>query len=103
MGDISFSTLLPQQGESFETTIQRLAVATALQAPASDIEVITPSDSTVLTGVRSLWIGSTGHVVVTINGSDKTISNVPSGTLLPLSGVTKVKAATTASDILALK
>lgn len=103
MSDITFTTLTPQQGESFETTIQRMACALALQSPASDLDVITPSDATVLSDVRSLWVGGTGDVVVVINGNERTIVGVPAGTLLPISGVTKVKVATTASNILALK
>lgn len=61
---------------------------------------ITPSDSTLFDPLpRALWIGTGGDLSVTMaDGSTGTFIGVPSGTLLPLS-VSKVLAATTASDI----
>lgn len=61
---------------------------------------ITPSDSTIFDPLpRALWIGTGGDLSVTMaDGSTGTFAGVPSGTLLPLS-VSKVLAATTASDI----
>jgi hypothetical protein len=65
---------------------------------------VTKSDSTDLTGCRALWVGTTGnlHLRFLDTPSDTVILlNVPSGTLLPLQ-VTRVMAATTAADIVAL-
>jgi hypothetical protein len=69
-------------------------------APATDLTPVTPNDSTTLTGVRSLYVGTGGDLVVTINGHDRTLENVPDGFILSAQ-VTKVKAATTASGIIA--
>lgn len=64
---------------------------------------VTKSDATVLDPVpRALYVGTAGDVaVVTIGGDDVVFKNVASGSVL-LIRVSKVKAATTASDILAL-
>lgn len=69
----------------------------------SDASAVTTSDTTVLIGVKGLWIGGTGNVsVVTFNGNTVTFTAVPSGVLLPIA-VTKVRATgTTATNILAL-
>ena len=70
--------------------------------PAGFATDVTPSDATVLTPTRGLYIGGTGDVVVQMYGSGNTItfSNVPVG-ILPVR-VTKVLAATGATDIVAL-
>jgi hypothetical protein len=78
---------------------QNLLAALQKLAPATDLIPITPSDTT-LTGVRSLYVGTGGDLVVTINGHDRTLENVPDGFILSAQ-VTKVKAATTASGIIA--
>lgn len=71
--------------------------------PASDAAVVTPSDETALTSVRGLYIGGMGDVVIdTANSTGVTFSTVPAGTILPIMA-TKVKAATTATLIVALK
>jgi hypothetical protein len=70
--------------------------------PAHGAKVITPSDATILEITRGLYIGSTGDVIVTMaDGDEVTFSAVPTGVVLPIQ-VLKVKAATTASLILAL-
>ena len=69
---------------------------------AHGAKVVTPSDSTILEITRGLYIGSTGDVVVTMaDGDNVTFSAVPTGVVLPIQ-VSKVKAATTATLILAL-
>jgi len=69
---------------------------------AHGARAVTPSDSTVLEVTRGLFIGTTGDVAVTMaDGQAVTFSNLASGVILPIQ-VTKVMAATTASDILAL-
>jgi hypothetical protein len=70
--------------------------------PAGFAVAVTPSDSTILTPTRGLYIGGTGDVVVQMYGSENTVtfSNVPVG-VLPVR-VTKVMAATGATNIVAL-
>ena len=70
--------------------------------PAAFATAVTPSDATVLTPTRGLYIGGTGSVVVQMYGSDNTVTfaAVPVG-VLPVR-VTKVLAATGATDIVAL-
>lgn len=72
-----------------------------LSSPARVAVAVSPSDSTILTNVRGLYIGGSGDLVVTMDGGDVTFSSVPIG-VLPICP-TKVKAATTATSILALK
>lgn len=72
--------------------------------PAEYAEAVTPHDTTELSPVpRSLYIGTGGNVVVTMEGGgDVTFKNVSSGSILPIR-VTKVKnASTTAQNIVAL-
>lgn len=67
-----------------------------------DARDVTPSDSTVLpAGVRALWIGGAGDVTVRFaaTGNIRTYKSVPAGRHLVQ--VDQVRAATTATDILA--
>lgn len=61
---------------------------------------VTKSDSTVLENCDALYVGGTGDLVVEIGGVDVTIKAAAVG-YHPIS-VSKVKSATTATDILAL-
>jgi len=73
-----------------------------LTAPATRAVAVTPSDSTVLDTTRALYVGGAGTVVVDMLDSGTNITfAVAAGTLLPIR-VTKVKAATTATGIVAL-
>lgn len=64
-------------------------------------QAVTPSDTTVL-NCAGLYIGSTGNVVVeTQQGNTVTFTGYPSGSWLWLQ-IAKVKAATTASNIVAV-
>ena len=68
---------------------------------ATEAENVTKSDSTILKSV-ALYVGTSGDLTVTMaGGTDVVFKNVPDGTFLPIA-VTKVKAATTAADIIAL-
>jgi len=63
---------------------------------------VTPSDSTVLPPFQMLYVGGTGAVTVTLlDGTDVVFSAIPVGTFLPIRG-TKVKAATSATLIVAM-
>lgn len=69
--------------------------------PAISGKVVTPSDATVISA-RSLYIGVGGTVVVEwTDGTTSTFINVVSGTILPVN-VVKVRASTTATNIIAL-
>jgi len=62
---------------------------------------VTPSDSTLINCV-ALYVGTTGSVVIdTIADTNVTFANVPSGTTLWIKA-TRVKAASTATNIVAL-
>lgn len=70
--------------------------------PAANAAAVVASDATVFDPPsRSIYVGTGGSVVATIGGSDVTFTNVPDGSILPIVA-TKVKAATTASDIVRL-
>lgn len=77
-----------------------LVSALNLLAPASGAIAVTPSDTTTLANVRSLKIGGAGTVVATIGGNDFTFT-CSAGEMLPIRA-TKVKAASTATNIVAL-
>jgi hypothetical protein len=74
-----------------------------LSTPAVDGVAVTPSDSTVLTTTRALWVGGAGNLsVVMKNGTTLTLNSVPAGSMLSLR-VTKVRStSTTATNIVAL-
>lgn len=72
-----------------------------LDDPATDAFAITKSDSTTFFA-RALYVGTSGDVILTTRkGVDVTFKSVPAGAILPVR-CTKVKAATTASDIVGL-
>jgi len=69
--------------------------------PPVDWVPVTASDTTVLPVTRALWIGVGGTLVVTNPaGIERTIANVPNGYWV--GQVTQVKAATTATSVLAV-
>lgn len=65
--------------------------------------VVTPSDATVLTATKGIYIGVAGDVAVTMaDGTQVTFVGLAAGLIHPLS-VTKVKATgTTATSVLAV-
>lgn len=67
--------------------------------PIKFAEAITPSDSTILLPTRAIWVGTAGNITVTMlgNGAVVDFPNVPVG-WFPVQ-VTKVMAATTASNL----
>lgn len=73
-------------------------------APADQAVAVTKSDVTVLAPTRAIYVGTAGNITVKMAGPDENVlelANVPSGSILPLC-VTQVRAATTASNIVAL-
>lgn len=63
---------------------------------------VTPSDTTVLRVCRGLWVGGAGDLALTFeDGTQATLVAVPAGTLMPVR-VSAVRAATTATSIVAL-
>ena len=80
-----------------------MAQAGAYSEPATRIAAVTPNDSTDLTTCNALYVGGSGDLAVRMVGDPNTtvtLSSVAAGSLLPLR-VTRVMAATTASDITA--
>jgi len=72
--------------------------------PADRIVAVTASDSTDLTGARGLLVGGAGDLAVRMINDPSTtvtITGVVAGAILPLR-VTRVMAATTATNITAL-
>lgn len=76
----------------------------ALADPASNLEAVTPSDTVNLTNAtRGLWVGTGGNVaVLPVNGTAVTITNVASGTLLPIRILRVNSTNTTASNMVGL-
>ena len=75
----------------------------AAMFPSTRNVAVTPDDDTHFTPpFRSLYVGTGGNVVIAdLHGGVTTWRNVPDGGYV-LSGGTRVMAATTASDIIAL-
>lgn len=74
-----------------------------LADPANGVIAVTPSDSTILSGVTKLYVGGAGAVAVTMrNGSAAVFSAVPVGTILPVRATQVLSTGTTATLILAL-
>jgi hypothetical protein len=70
--------------------------------PAKFGGAVTPSDSTVLTPTRALYVGTAGNVsVLMMNGVTVTFSNVQAG-ILPIQVTQVLATGTTASNIIAL-
>ena len=64
---------------------------------------VTPSDATVLSNTRALYIGTAGNLAVTMNdGVSATFSNVIGGTILPVQVTKVLSTGTTASNIVAM-
>lgn len=81
-------------------------IGDAFGGPGVSLVAVTPSDATDLTGARALYVGTTGNLSLkTIHGASNaaavTMSNIPAGSIIPIQ-VTRVMAATTASDIVAI-
>jgi hypothetical protein len=70
--------------------------------PGRTARAITPNDSATIGGVRGIFVGTAGNLTVDFTDvSDVVFKNVPSGTLLPIAPL-RVKAATTAADIVGI-
>lgn len=69
---------------------------------ARRLAAVTPSDSTDLTGVRAIWVGAAGNLVLKgVDDSTAVTLVVPAGVLIPVF-VARVMAATTATSLVAL-
>lgn len=81
-----------------------LAVTNGGLEPYGFFSALTKSDDTVLTGLRGIYVGGTGDVIVKDSGGAGpiTFKAVPVGTILPIS-ITRLMAATTATLIIGLK
>lgn len=82
---------------------------------ASRLQVVIPSNTDLLTGVRALWIGNGGDVAILAtgdaldaqpkagSGTVVVLANVPSGSVLPISARKVMSTSTTATSVVALK
>jgi hypothetical protein len=68
-----------------------------------DAQALTKSDTTVINTTRSVWVGGTGDITVTmLSGNTALFSSVPAGTWMPIQ-ITKLQATgTTATNVLGL-
>lgn len=65
---------------------------------------ITPSDATVLTETKALWVGGAGAITITMSdGNNVLLSGIPAGTLLPIAVTKVLSTGTTATLIVALR
>jgi hypothetical protein len=70
--------------------------------PGRDAAAVTKSDTTTIGGCRALYVGMTGDLTIdTVSTTNIVFKAVPAGTILPVA-VLRVKAATTAADIVAI-
>jgi len=80
-------------------------MAQTMRDPGRKAEAVTKSDSTILKGVRAIWVGGAGNLAVIFADDDSavTLTGVTAGSLLPIA-VTKVMSTnTTATNIVAIK
>jgi hypothetical protein len=77
-------------------------LASALNSPVCDGAAVVKSDETVIPTTRAIYVGGEGNLSVVMKcGATLTFQSVAAGSLLPIR-VSKVLAATTATNILAL-
>jgi hypothetical protein len=91
------------QLETSNASLEAIQISVAKTIPATTAVAVTPSDSTALTS-RAVWIGGAGNLSVRLSGATSTtvvFTNIPDGSLLPLS-VVRIMAATTATNIVVL-
>lgn len=71
---------------------------------AASAAAVTPSDSTVLTRVRALYVGGAGNVAVTFPGNPTAVTfvGVMAGAVLPVQAEKVMSTNTTATSIVAL-
>lgn len=71
--------------------------------PARDASTVTPSDTTVLGGVRGLFVGGAGNInLETEAGTTLVFTGVAAGSILPVRVKRVLSTSTTASNIVAL-
>ena len=71
--------------------------------PATSAASVTPSDVTVFTATRSLWVGGSGNINVRMaDGTTILFSGVAAGSVLPLSVDKVLSTSTTATLIISL-
>ena len=75
-----------------------------MQDPAARAAAVSPSDSTVLSGVRGLYVGGAGNVALKTKASDTavTFTGVLAGSILPVRATQVMSTNTTATNIVAL-
>ncbi len=79
--------------------------ADSLTSPLTGGFAVTPSDSVDMTRTsRCLWVGGGGNIAIVLAGSGEvvTLTNVPSGSMLPIRATRVNLTNTTATSIVAL-
>ena len=72
--------------------------------PAESATAVTPSDSTVISPTRALYVGATGDVKVDMaDGTTVTYANLAAGIIHPLSVTRVYSTDTTATSIIAVR
>lgn len=73
------------------------------EGPITAAASVTPSDSTVLTTTRGLFIGGDGNIAVTMSdGANVTFTSVKGGAVYPFRVIKVLSTGTTATSIVAL-
>ena len=73
-------------------------------SPAVDYYAITPADSDLVRPVRALYVGVSGNITVTNpKGGSVLFSNVPAGSILPVSAIRVSATGTTATGIVGIE
>lgn len=85
--------------DTFENFTVGLNSPTCAHAEAVDISA---SDHTCTNTTRFLYVGGTGDVIATIDGTDITFAAVPAGERLPIRATVIKQTGTTATDMVAM-
>jgi hypothetical protein len=75
---------------------------TQFSDPAYDAVAITPNDSTVLSGMRAIYVGVGGDISVATPTGNVTFVGVPQGTILPVAASKVRSTGTTATTMVGL-
>lgn len=75
-----------------------------MQDPAKRLEAVTPSDATVLVGVRGIYIGVSGDIAIVAKGGTApvTLVGAAAGSWYPIMATKVMATGTTAASIVAM-
>ena len=75
-------------------------MSTSQLLPATEAVAITPG--TPYAKARAIYVGVTGNIVLTVNGSNITFTGAVAGSVIPIYSTNVVVSGTTATDMVAL-